>query len=157
MKKGQILALTVFILFISLGMIIVLLMPINQQVIRIREVLSTFEALNNAESGLEVGNLYGIKNVMLPGFNYEISTSSYAGSDCERYFNFIKERYTSIRIYTPQSECSKVIIKDNQNRIESEIYSVLMQSGIIYGSYIKTISNGKERQIERVLDFDFLP
>lgn len=157
MKKGQILALTVFILFISLGMIIVLLMPINQQVIRIRKLLSTFEALNNAESGLELGNLYGIKNLEISNFTYEISSYSYGGSDCERYFNFIKERYPSIGIYIPQANCSKVIIKDNQNRIESEIYSVLMQSGIIYGSYIKTISNGKEKQIQRVLDFDFLP
>lgn len=157
MKKGQILALTVFILFISLGMIIILLMPINQQVIRIRKLLSIFEALNNAESGLEVGNLYGIKNVMLPGFNYEISTSSYGGSDCERYFNFIREKHHSIGNYTSQSDCSKVLIKDSQNKFDNEVYSVLMQSGFIYGSYIKTISNGKERQVERVLDFDFLP
>lgn len=156
-SKGQILALTLFVLLASLGTVLVLLMPINQQVIRIRKILNTFQALTFAESGLEVASLYSLKGKTLNNFLYN---STDPGGDvnqspCAMFFNQLCSRSEMDECAHTKIQC--IITTTTSDKIEAEMYNLELSSGLIYSYFIKLISTGKYKGLERVLDFDFLP
>ncbi len=151
-KKGQIVSLTIFIVLISLGTTLVFFMPINQQVIRLRKLLNTFQALTYSESGIEFANYYAIKNQNIGNFTISgPSCSSFAGSQCEifaRRFGIDLSGFTSC-CYTVMSKLPEMNV---------EIYSSFgIDSNNITKLYSKTISQGGFKRIQRILDFDFAP
>jgi len=168
-SKGQILALTLFVLLSSLGIVLVLLMPINQQVIRIRKILNTFQALTFAESGLEVASLYSIKNIEIDNhFQYTLDNSNptQIETDCQSYYNHSCNRSGHHNICEERGftmsgwgGCSKYKInKIASQDVEVELYSAAVYKNFeVYSYFVKLISTGKYKGLERVLDFDFLP
>jgi len=165
-QKAQALVLTIFIILISLGIVIVLLMPINQQVIKVRKILNTFQALSNAETGLEVSNFYAIKGDTLSGYSFQTSTVPYTGSDCQNFVNNMDRIMcgdnpncgSRAENIIPPNDCDITRInKDIDNSINSTIYEAVFKRNYDYYPYTKIISTGRFKNIERALDFDSWP
>jgi len=165
--KAQALALTIFIILASLGVVIVLLMPINQQVIKVRKILNTFQALSNAETGIEVSNLYAIKGDRLNGYSFQILPPElYPQSRCKIFVDIMDERMCKdnfdcgSRDKIPPGYCHTIKInKTADESINSLIYYAEFRSRDDYQiyPYTKVISTGRLKNVERVLDFDFWP
>ncbi|MER3570085.1 MAG: hypothetical protein C4348_00505 [Patescibacteria group bacterium] len=165
-QKAQALVLTIFIILVSLGVVIVLLMPINQQVIKVRKILDSFQALSNAETGLEVSNFYAIKGDTLSGYSFQTSTVPYPGSDCENFVNNMDRIMcrgnpncgSRAEGIIPPNDCDITRInKDIDNSINSTIYEAVFKRNYDYYPYTKIISTGRLKNIERALDFDSWP
>jgi hypothetical protein len=63
--KGQVLLITVFTLTFALFSIFILLAPIKDKLLRIKEMENVYQAISNSEKGLEAGLLDFFKNVNL--------------------------------------------------------------------------------------------
>jgi len=161
MKRGQILALTIFILLSSLSIIMVLLMPINQQVIRIRKILSSIQALTYAESGLEVGNFFALKDQgVVTGYSSSAIQSNL--NICNQYYQFACQKRgsnicTGSGFPASLTTCQGYLLTNNSNNEVEVYFSPITKEEVIYSFYTKVISKGSERGVERILDFDFLP
>jgi hypothetical protein len=63
--KGQVLLITVFTLTFALFSIFILLAPIKDKLLRIKEMENVYQAISNSEKGLEAGLLDFFKDVNL--------------------------------------------------------------------------------------------
>ena len=63
--KGQVLLITVFTLTFALFSIFILLAPIKDKLLRIKEMENIYQAISNSEKGLEAGLLDFFKDVNL--------------------------------------------------------------------------------------------
>lgn len=148
-NKGQTLVLTLFVVLISLSLTMVFLMPINHQIINLRKITNSYQALSYSESGIEFGNYYAIKGEVLGGFTKITSTSTFSNSLCEyfarKYFATTTFNYTDC-VYTQMNLPNL--------GINLEIYSSIDSSGNVF-PYVKILSQGEFKKILRVLDFDF--
>lgn len=79
MKKGQALLIIVFTLTFSLFSLYLLLAPIKDKLLRIKELESIYQAIANAEKGLEASSLSVFKNINL---SLQKQTNSYSTTDC---------------------------------------------------------------------------
>jgi len=167
-QKAQALVLTIFIILVSLGVVIVLLMPINQQVIKVRKILDSFQALSNAETGLEVSNFYSKIRKIEPFAEYSFQTSTvpYPGSDCQNFVNNMDRIMcrgnpncgSRAEGIIPPNDCDITRINKNiDNSINSTIYEAVFKKNYDYYPYTKIISTGRLKNIERALDFDSWP
>lgn len=154
MNKGQALALVTFMIFIILVTVIVLFMPINQQLIRIGKLLAIYQALTLAESGIEVGNLYLIKDQIVSDFT--ASSNVVDNSICRFYFDYFCSLHNNIVgcNWTP-SNCGENRINGQNINIKAYIYKLTQQ--FQYSFYTKVISQSQVKEVTRVLDFDFAP
>lgn len=148
-SQAQIFALTIFIIVVLLASTFVLLLPINQQLIRIRKLLNTFQALSYAESGIEFGNYYGIKNVQLGNFSISSGTSDFNNSQCFVYATKIG--------YWDFNKCYVIIMTTSTSNITVKIYNSTFETLKIERVYIKAFGVGDYKGVQRILDFDFLP
>ncbi len=148
-NKGQTLVITLFIVLVSLTLTLVFLMPINQQVVKLRKLLNTFQSLAYSESGIEFANYYALKGEVLGGFTTSTASSSFSGSLCEHFANKLNLNISNYDtcIYTTMTSSTLGTV---------EIYSSI-NSVVYVAPYIKVISGGKFENILRVLDFDFVP
>ncbi len=146
-KKGQILGLTILIILISLGTVLISFMPINQQVIRLRKLLNSFQALAYSESGIEFANYYIHLGDNIGNFDISISTSTFENSQCQNFVN---------RFDFDFNYCYITIMTTSTQNMKIEIYdSVYIGEGSY--SYTKLISSGEFRKVIRIVDFDFRP
>lgn len=152
-KKGQTLSLTIFIILISLGTSLVFFMPINQQVIRLRKLLNSFQALAYSESGIEFAD----KNI--GGFASTTATSSFPGSPCERFaIQFYGENLQDLRNRFNICQYIKKTTSTQSGNITIEIYnSYWYQDYMGNEIYSKVISLGEFKKIQKVIGFDYLP
>lgn len=150
-NRSQILAITIFIMVTVLFFGFIFLIPLNQQIIQVGKLLNVFQALVYAESGIEIGNYYGIKgSLILSGLNaYESQNFS--------YFNNTPCQYFSVKLNLgPFNEC--YVRKYKNDFLNIELYNSIERdriNDIIKKSYLKNISLGSNKNIQRVLDFDF--
>ncbi len=155
-KKSQILILTLFVMFVSLSTVLVLLIPVNYQLVRVRKIIYSFTALSEAESNLEIGNLYVTRNFSVENFNYIENNENL--SKCQEFGKKIGIDPDTGWIY---SSCRKIEIAPNNKPTSTEIYySDVFRPGARIGEYSfysKLISEGNYKGLKRVLDFDFLP
>jgi hypothetical protein len=156
-KKSQILILTLFVMFVSLSTVLVLLIPVNYQLVRVRKIIYSFQAFSEAESNLEIGNLYVTRNSRVENFNY-IENDLGDVSKCQA---FGEKAGINPDIGWVYYNCIKIEIVPNNNPTSTEIYySPVSPPGAnigIYSFYSKLISEGNYKGLKRVLDFDFLP
>ena len=148
-NKAQIFALTIFIIMVILGTTLILLIPINQQLIRIRKLLNTFQALSYAESGIEFGNYYGIKNGNLGNFSIQTTPYDFWNSPCLNYAAKIQD--------FGFNKCYQINMKSQSSDINVEMFNSTLESDKIDRIYIKSFGSGNYKGVQRVLDFDFLP
>lgn len=154
-KKSQILTLTLFVMFISLSAVLILLIPVNYQLIRIRKIIYSFQAFSQAESNLEVGNLYVVRNKTINGFNYHYSFYV----DNQECIKFGEKMGISDPDWIYLS-CEKIQIVPVDEATTTEIYYAKVyvpNLPHVYSFYSKLISEGNYKELKRVLDFDFLP
>jgi hypothetical protein len=155
-KKSQILILTLFVMFVSLSTVLVLLIPVNYQLVRVRKIIYSFQAFSEAESNLEIGNLYVTRNSMIENYNY-IKNNLGNLSKCQEFGEKVGIDPNRWVYY----DCIKIEIVPNNNLTSTEIYyspvSPLGANIGIYSFYSKLISEGNYKGLKRVLDFDFLP
>lgn len=151
-KKGQILAMTIFMLLVILGSTVVLLMPIQQQLIKTRKLLYSFQALTFAETGLEIGNFKILKEFVSP-----TETFPYQGSLCEHKINKYQS-FIAKSGWVPGNSCD--LYEENDSDYITQVYSTEMTKPaqeFVYSFFISNISTGEYKGIKRLLDFDFLP
>lgn len=155
-KKSQILILTLFVMFVSLSTLLVLLIPVNYQLVRVRKIIYSFQAFSEAESNLEIGNLYVTRNSKIQNYNYIENVLG----DLSKCHDFGKKIGIDPNRWTYYS-CIKIEIVPNNKPTSTEIYySKVYPPGAnidIYSFYSKLISEGNYKGLKRVLDFDFLP
>jgi hypothetical protein len=78
--KGQVLLITVFTLTFALFSIFILLAPIKDKLLRIKEMENVYQAISNSEKGLEASLLDFFKNVNLAlDKTFPASTDPYCG------------------------------------------------------------------------------
>jgi hypothetical protein len=77
--KGQVLLITVFTLTFALFSIFILLAPIKDKLLRIKEMENVYQAISNSEKGLEAGLLDFFKNVNLA---LDKNSTSSPNTDC---------------------------------------------------------------------------
>jgi len=156
-KKSQILILTLFVMFVSLSTVLVLLIPVNYQLVRVRKIIYSFQAFSEAESNLEIGNLYVTRNSMIENYNY-IKNDLNDLSKCQALGEKVGINPNEGWAY---DNCIKIEIVPNNKPTSTEIYySKVYPLGAnigIYSFYSKLISEGNYKGLKRVLDFDFLP
>jgi hypothetical protein len=156
-KKSQILILTLFVMFVSLSTVLVLLIPVNYQLIRVRKIIYSFQAFSEAESNLEIGNLYVTRNSKAQNYNY-IENVLGDLSKCQEFGKKVGIDPDRGWVYY---SCVKVEIVPSNKPTSTEVYysSVSRPGARIgeYSFYSKLISEGNYKGLKRVLDFDFLP
>jgi hypothetical protein len=155
-KKSQILILTLFVMFVSLSTVLVLLIPVNYQLVRVRKIIYSFQAFSEAESNLEIGNLYVTRNSKAQNYNYIENFENL--SKCQEFGEKVGINPNEGWAY---DNCIKIEIVPNNKPTSTEIYySKVYPPGANIGSYSfysKLISEGNYKGLKRVLDFDFLP
>jgi hypothetical protein len=155
-KKSQILVLTLFVMFVSLSTVLVLLIPVNYQLVRVRKIIYSFQAFSEAESNLEIGNLYVTRNSKVQNYSYIENVENL--SKCQEFGKKVDVNPDRGWIYY---SCIKIEIVPNNKPTSTEIYySPVSRPGAnigIYSFYSKLISEGNYKGLKRVLDFDFLP
>ncbi len=155
-KKSQILILTLFVMFVSLSAVLVLLIPVNYQLVRVRKIIYSFKAFSEAESNLEIGNLYVTRNSKAQNYNYIENVENL--SKCQEFGKKVDIDPDRRWIYI---NCVKVEIVPSNKPTSTEVYysSVSRPGARIgeYSFYSKLISEGNYKGLKRVLDFDFLP
>jgi hypothetical protein len=156
-KKSQILILTLFVMFVSLSTVLVLLIPVNYQLVRVRKIIYSFQAFSEAESNLEIGNLYVTRKSKVQNYNY-IENDLGDLSKCQAFGEKVG---INPDIGWTYYYCIKIEIVPNNNPTSTEIYySAVYPPGAnigVYSFYSKLISEGNYKGLKRVLDFDFLP
>ncbi len=151
-NNGQIVILTIFIILISFGMTLILFMPVNQEVIKLRKLLNTFQSITYGESGVEFANYYAIKDKNIGNFSISFSDTIFENSQCQI---FVKKVFSNPPGFT---NCYYIKMSTSTNISEIEIYnSVLIKDDLIEKIYLKSISLGNYKKIQRSLDFDFYP
>jgi len=155
-KRSQILILTLFVMFVSLSTVLVLLIPVNYQLVRVRKIIYSFQAFSEAESNLEIGNLYVTRNSTVENHNYTVNVEDI--SKCQEFGKKVDIDPGRGWIYY---SCIKIEIVPNNKPTSTEVYysSVSRPGARIgeYSFYSKLISEGNYKGLKRVLDFDFLP
>jgi hypothetical protein len=147
-KRGQVIALTIFIVLLSLGMVLIFFMPINQQVIRLRKILVSFQSLANSESGIEFALAHAMGRGNLGNFQIGISSTTFSNSGCYPFAEKIGD--------TDFDTCYYIRMTTSSNIMNMEIYNSIKTLGIMR-FYTKIFSVGEYRNIQRMLDFDYLP
>ena len=145
-------------MFVSLSTVLVLLIPVNYQLVRVRKIIYSFQAFSEAESNLEIGNLYVTRNSMIEIENYNYIENVENLSKCQAFGEKVGVDPDRGWVYY---SCVKVEIVPNNNPTSTEIYySPVSRPGARIGEYSfysKLISEGNYKGLKRVLDFDFLP
>lgn len=148
-------------MFVSLSTVLVLLIPVNYQLVRVRKIIYSFQAFSEAESNLEIGNLYVTRNSRVENFNY-IENDLGDVSKCQAFGEKVGIN-PDPDIGWVYYDCIKIEIVPNNNPTSTEIYYSKVYppganiGGNIYSFYSKLISEGNYKGLKRVLDFDFLP
>ena len=145
MKKAQMFILVVFSLTFALFSLLTILVPIKDKLIRMKEMEYVYQAIANAEKGLEVANLHIFK---LENFNLEIASSSVDNTNsCGGFY------------YQTSGTCIQIIYKPGESywrsyekfRVDSFIFRFRTDTELL--STFKTFSNGSFKNINRVIVF----
>jgi hypothetical protein len=145
-NKGQVLIVTLFILTSSMIVTFMLLVPVVSQSLKVRALLNGFQALANAERGIEIGNYYALKGDKLVSGTgcsgcVPISNSS---SHCDEFTT------------RPFVDCIEETMGDGSN-FQSHIDVALSQTQPIEIKSSRNISQGVYRGVSRILQFIFTP
>jgi hypothetical protein len=145
-NKGQVLIVTLFILTSSMIVTFMLLVPVVSQSLKVRALLNGFQALANAERGIEIGNYYALKgNNLVSGTGCPgCVIISHSDSHCDEFTT------------GPFVECRGETIGDNLN-FQSHIDVALSQIAPIEIKSSRNISQGVYRGVSRILQFIFTP
>lgn len=170
-KKGQVVVLTIFVVLVSLGMTLVLFFPVNQQVIRLRKLLNTFQALAYSESGLEISKILSkgssqfVWNTTKIWYTDDISSRSegpYTDSPCyyfadkiifhpEGFFNrCLYGLYTTSTYF--MDSVGRITVENYLSRNCADIDCLIGLSDVYHE---KIISVGDYKNIQRVLEADY--
>jgi hypothetical protein len=152
-NKGQVLIVTLFVLGSSMIVTYMLLMPVISQSLKVKTLLNGFQALANAETGIEVGNYYALKNINLYG-------PGGGGSGFIPIEN--SPTHCGEFIYYYIGDCNDETISDGirfQSHIDVAIienpYGPLGPAVEIVGT--RNISQGVYKNTSRILQFIFIP
>jgi hypothetical protein len=144
-NKGQVLIVTLFALGSSMIITYMLLMPVISQTLKIRSLLNSFQALANAEKGIEVGNYYALKGNRI--FN---------GTGCQGCIP-ISHLYSHCNEFTVgYIDCIGDTIGDNLN-FQSHIDVAIEEWEPIKIKSSRNISQGVYKNTSRILQFIFNP
>jgi hypothetical protein len=145
-NKGQVLIVTLFVLGSSMITTYMLFMPVISQSLKIRSLLNGFQAVANAETGIEVGNYYALKGIKI------VNDTGCVGCSLVFHSNDHCDEFTS----RPFIECRGDNISDGvrfQSHIDLAISSV--EPIVIKSS--RNISQGVHKNTSRILQFIFIP
>jgi hypothetical protein len=146
LNKGQVLIVTLFVLGSSMIVTYMLLMPVISQSLRVRALLNGFQALANAETGIEVGNYYALKGIKMV-----------SGTGCQGCVSILPFTNHCREFESGQFvECREETIGDGAN-FQSHIDVVIEQLEPIKIKSSRNISQGVHRNISRILQFIFIP
>jgi hypothetical protein len=144
-NKGQVLIVTLFVLGSSMITTYMLLMPVISQSLKARSLLNSFQALTNAESGIEVGNYYAIKgNKIVNGTGCQGCVPiSHLPTHCDEFT-------------TGYISCEGETIGDNVN-FQSHIDVAIEGQEPIKIKASRNISQGVYKNTSRILKFISIP
>jgi hypothetical protein len=145
-NKGQVLIVTLFVLTSSMIVTFMLLVPVVSQSLKVRALLNGFQALANAEIGIETGNYYALKGTKI------VSGSTCRGCPSISHFESHCDEFTT----RPFVDCIGETIGDGSN-FQSHIDVALSQSAPIEIKSSRNISQGVYRGVSRILQFIFAP
>jgi len=145
-NKGQVLIVTLFVLGSSMIVTYMLFMPVISQSLKMRSLLNGFQALANAETGIEVGNYYALKGIRI--------VNGTGCADCSPIFHSDNhcDEFTS----RPFIECREDNIGDGV-RFQSHIDLAVSSTEPIVIKSSRNISQGVHKNTSRILQFIFIP
>jgi hypothetical protein len=140
--KGQVLLITVFTLTFALFSIYMLLAPIKDKLLRIKDMENVYQAISNSEKGLEASLLDVFKGINL---SLNKSQNTFPDTDCGGLNPSLSEGSCTQTVYTPKGNPwrSDERFKDNTFIFSKEIVVVIngeKRAEII--SLLKSISDG---------------
>ncbi len=141
--KGQVFIITVFALMFALFSIFLLLAPIKDKIIRIKEMEFIYQAVANGEKGLETSLLDVFKGINL---NLRKQSTTYQTSDCAGLMASVSGFCTQLT-YEP-------IIDDlwkNQDKFRADNFILKYSQDNEISVKMKTISDGFIGRIVRTV------
>jgi hypothetical protein len=144
-NKGQVLIVTLFALGSSMIVTYMLLIPVISQALKIRSLLNSFQALANAEKGIEVGNYYALKGNRI--FN---------GTGCQGCIPISHLSSHCNEFTVGYIDCIGDTIGDNVN-FQSHIDVAIEERVPIKIKSSRNISQGVYKNTSRILQFIFNP
>lgn len=138
MRKGQALLIIVFTLTFALFSLLIMLVPIRDKIIRIKEMESIYQAISNAEKGLELAlfDIFKDQNFSL------LSKSSRIENNVQNCAGMTYQNYSGDCImitYTPQN--------GDEFKVNYFVFQI-MRNGELY-IISKSISDGFVQRITR--------
>jgi hypothetical protein len=144
-NKGQVLIVTLFVLGSSMIVTYMLLIPVISQALKIRSLLNSFQALANAEKGIEVGNYYALKGKKI-----------FSGTGCQGCINIFHSASHCNEFTVGYRACIGDTIGDNVN-FQSHIDVAIEEWEPIKIKSSRNISQGVYKNTSRILQFIFIP
>jgi hypothetical protein len=144
-NKGQVLIVTLFVLGSSMIVTYMLLIPVISQALKIRSLLNSFQALANAEKGIEVGNYYALKGNKI-----------FSGTGCPGCINIFHSASHCDEFTVGYRACIGDTIGDNVN-FQSHIDVAIEEWEPIKIKSSRNISQGVYKNTSRILQFIFIP
>jgi hypothetical protein len=132
--KGQVLLITVFTLTFALFSIYMLLAPIKDKLLRIKDMENVYQAISNSEKGLEASLLDVVKGINL---YLDKSQNTFSNTDCGGLNSNLGQGSCAQIIYTPKGNSWR---SDERFKDNTFIFSGVINGELI--SLLKSISDG---------------
>jgi hypothetical protein len=132
--KGQVLLITVFALTFALFSIYMLLAPIKDKLLRIKDMENVYQAISNSEKGLEVSLLDVFKGINL---YLNKNQNTFPDTDCGSLNSNLSQGTCTQTVYTPKGNPWR-----SDERFKDNTFIFL---GVVNGelrSSLKSISDG---------------
>lgn len=142
-NKGQVVIMSLFVVGMSMIISLMLLFPVVSQSLRAQSLINVFQALANAEAGIEVGNLYAIKGMGIEGTNISTAKKS---NFCKEFYSGTYNKCFQQTITKPKTE--PFIFKSQIDAAFDRMQNVLAS---------RNVSLGNHKNVSRVLIFLFYP
>jgi hypothetical protein len=132
--KGQVLLITVFTLTFALFSIYMLLAPIKDKLLRIKDMENVYQAISNSEKGLESSLLDVFKGINL---YLNKSQNTFPDTDCGGLNSNLSQGSCTQTVYTPRGNPWR---SDERFKDNTFIFSGVINGELI--SLLKSISDG---------------